>query len=309
MHPAMKAIAPITLSTIALFACQAGNSDHATASSSDALQAQPCGTELAEVDGIHAYSNGWAEATGESCDGSSPNGALRWQCVEFAQRYMHAIYSIQEVWPVEYAAQMCDHHPNGTTAHRNGDGYVPQRGDLAVWQTHTYGHVAVVAAVHGSDVDIVEQNGGWSVTGSRTIDVSNPACWVSAEENQGANDPPSQSAPPGPGAGGCAGYSDGLYCGTNYVGDDPGTLYRCTGGALAVQETCALGCEWRPDGQDDRCRTEATCRSGAGKYCGGDGISGAPDVLFDCQEGLITPLERCAGSCAWQNAGVDDYCR
>jgi hypothetical protein len=45
----------------------------------------------------------------------------------------------------------------------------------------------------------------------------------------------------------------GLYCGTNYLSGDPKTLYRCTAGAITVEQACATSCVKEPDGTPDRC--------------------------------------------------------
>jgi hypothetical protein len=47
--------------------------------------------------------------------------------------------------------------------------------------------------------------------------------------------------------------NDALYCGGDYVSGDPNTLYRCTSHRMTVEQTCANGCEWMPNGVDDRC--------------------------------------------------------
>ena len=46
---------------------------------------------------------------------------------------------------------------------------------------------------------------------------------------------------------------DGLYCAGNGVNGTEGTLYRCTGGVAAPEETCAGGCQKQPDGFNDNC--------------------------------------------------------
>jgi GH25 family lysozyme M1 (1,4-beta-N-acetylmuramidase) len=46
---------------------------------------------------------------------------------------------------------------------------------------------------------------------------------------------------------------DGLYCGTDLIGGDPNTLYRCTGGTVTVDRACANGCRFAAFGSDDFC--------------------------------------------------------
>lgn len=45
---------------------------------------------------------------------------------------------------------------------------------------------------------------------------------------------------------------DGLYCGAS-IGMDTGTLYRCNGGRVTVQERCMRSCSVQPPGIDDAC--------------------------------------------------------
>ena len=46
---------------------------------------------------------------------------------------------------------------------------------------------------------------------------------------------------------------DGLYCAGNGVNGTEGTLYRCTGGVAAPEQTCSGGCQKQPDGLNDNC--------------------------------------------------------
>jgi GH25 family lysozyme M1 (1,4-beta-N-acetylmuramidase) len=46
---------------------------------------------------------------------------------------------------------------------------------------------------------------------------------------------------------------DGLYCGGDLIGGGRRTLYRCTEGKIALEQTCANSCVWEPVGSDDRC--------------------------------------------------------
>lgn len=179
----------------------------------------PCGTPLAEVDGVWAYSNGDDTTTGDSCAGSTAVGALAYQCVELAQRYFATVFGTAALWPVSAANEMCDagKHPAGTSVHWVGDGYSPRRGDAVVWTKNPWGHVAIVASSWDGGMDVVEQNN--SANGIRTLYGSpsggwdsGPACFVTA----GGTTPPStpSAPPPAPGAGAdCAGLG---YAGACY---------------------------------------------------------------------------------------------
>lgn len=308
-------IAATTLTLLGLVvACNPDERAEEIGASSAAISMPACGTQLNEIDGVWAYSNGIYEGTGSSCAGETAIHTLRYQCVEYAQRYMNTKFGIIPVWPVAVAAEMCRKNPAGTKTHWVGDGYQPKHGDLAVWTVNNYGHVAVVKTATTSGIEIVEQNGAWSTRGTRTLPspgYSGVACFVSADAN---------TAGGGGGAGGGTGSSTGspniatcalgagMYCGGNGGGADKSALYRCSGGAPSVASTCAMGCEWRVSPQNDACRTSATCPNGAGRYCGGNGVSGDPDVLFECGGGRIAAVQRCNRGCVRKAVGLNDVC-
>lgn len=293
----------------AVAACSAP-AEEDTAQSTAAL-VPACGANLAEVDGIWAKSNGEYMNTGTPCAGSTPVGALAYQCVEYAQRYMNARFGIQALWPVGYAQQMCSSYPTGVTPHEPRSGYRPKHGDLVVWNRTWgggYGHVAVIRSIAGTTMEVVEQNamiGGSMGVRSTPVDASDIECYVSANANTGGGGGSSTDGSSGEGS--CA-LGDGLYCGKNGAGSDPSKLYRCSGGVARVAETCLLGCEWRPDGENDRCRTDARCPYGAGMYCGTNGISGSAKVLFECGSGKIVAKQRCANGCDARTVGENDRC-
>ncbi|HEY1958912.1 MAG TPA: CHAP domain-containing protein [Polyangiaceae bacterium] len=133
----------------------------------------------------------------------------------------------------------------------------PHVGDAVVFDYAGGGyadHVALVTAVEPNGT-IETVSGDWGGTGeseaafSSTSRVAlNAPAYASGVGStpsvmgmtiSGYISPAGTSASAG---GGCAGYEDGLYCGGDYVSGDAGTLYRCTGGELSVEETCASGC-------------------------------------------------------------------
>ena len=102
---------------------------------------------------------------------------------------------------------------------------------------------------------------------------------------------------------------NGLYCGANGIPGDPATLYRCTDGAIAVEQACAAGCYARPSGEPDACvDTTQSCSLGNGLYCGGNGLAGNADTLYRCQNGIVSVDRVCAAGCAEQPAGQNDRC-
>ncbi len=127
--------------------------------------------------GIDVYSNSPAPVPWDA-EGDSGWG-VRWQCVELAQRFYNQKGWVGAThWPVQYAYQMYDVAPGlGLTRQANGSITGLGWGDLVVWLGEratpttydTGGHVAVVTAVSGSSVTIVEQNGLAADRGTCTI--------------------------------------------------------------------------------------------------------------------------------------------
>lgn len=97
-------------------------------------------------------------------------------------------------------------------------------------------------------------------------------------------------------------------CGDNGIPGDRSTLYKSESGKVTVVEVCAKGCEWTEGAANDHCRTSATCLFGVGLYCGGNGVSGAKDVLFRCTTGKIVPETRCTKGCQRRSVGDNDRC-
>ncbi len=99
---------------------------------------------------------------------------------------------------------------------------------------------------------------------------------------------------------------NGLYCGSE-VGADQSTLYQCTNGSLTVSQKCANGCQVNPSGQEDQCKT-ASCPSGNGVYCGSE-VGADQNTLYQCTNGGLTTLEKCANGCQVNPPGQQDQCK
>lgn len=106
--------------------------------------------------------------------------------------------------------------------------------------------------------------------------------------------------------GGC--QPGGTYCGGDKVGGSSNTLYVCNSNNTASSlGACADGCKVR-SGIDDICAGSGGCQSG-GYYCGGDKVTGNPNVLYECTGGSSGTVSRvCADGCKI-NSGSDDACR
>ena len=165
--------------------------------------APSCGSAMSSFNGVSAKSNGYDQCTGSCCGGSISTGCA-YQCVELAQRYFHEKFGITKIW-YDNANQMCGNYPAGVKKTTN-----PQPGDLWVRTSGTWGHVAVITAVHSSTVDVIEQNS--SPSGKNTYAKSDAGCFLTAQKS---ND------------GKC--HHLGYYCGDDGLGKSPNNLYYCSG--------------------------------------------------------------------------------
>jgi GH25 family lysozyme M1 (1,4-beta-N-acetylmuramidase) len=110
-------------------------------------------------------------------------------------------------------------------------------------------------------------------------------------------------------AGASCAQGNGLYCGGHGVSGSSLKLYDCQNGAVTPIETCALGCEPMPDGQNDQCAAGSTCPQGNGQYCGGHDVGGSPGTLYQCTNGTLSKAQSCSAGCASMPAGVNDKCQ
>lgn len=144
---------------------------------SSCSSAPSCGVAMSSYNGVSAKSNGKDQCTGSCCGGSISTGCA-YQCVELAQRYMHEKHGIAPIWH-DNANMMCGSYPSGISKTTN-----PQPGDLWVRTSGTYGHVAVITAVHSSTVDVIEQNS--SPTGKNTYNKADAGCFLTAGHASGS---------------------------------------------------------------------------------------------------------------------------
>lgn len=112
-----------------------------------------------------------------------------------------------------------------------------------------------------------------------------------------------------PAGGSSCPLGNGLYCGGNGIPGDANTLYRCTGGAVTVEATCAAGCLHAPAGSPDACvDTTQVCGAGNGLYCAGNGIVGNAGTLYRCANGVVSVAQVCTAGCAARPVGENDRC-
>ena len=207
-----------------------------------------CGTVLASWNGTSAYSNGSNTGTGNSCAGVGTYG-YQYQCVELVMRHFTQKWGLR--WWGNAKDLLVNAPRDKVDVYSNGDSAHPPRpGDMLVWTNGTYGHVALITAVSGGSVTIIEQN----VTGSGSATLSYngasigsrwtswvPAGWAHAKANGG-------------GSGGISwDCNKSAYNGNQYWTCSGGDLYKCVGG-VPQQQKCAAGCNVRPVGTDDTCK-------------------------------------------------------
>lgn len=106
--------------------------------------------------------------------------------------------------------------------------------------------------------------------------------------------------------GGC--QPGGTYCGGDKVGGSSNNLYVCNSNNTASSlGACADGCKVR-SGTDDICAGSGGCQQG-GYYCGGDKVTGNPNVLYKCTGGNGGTVSRVCGDGCRINSGSDDSCK
>jgi hypothetical protein len=240
---------------------------------------------MTSYNGISAKSNGVDQCTGECCGGHITTGCA-YQCVELAQRYMYQLHGITAIWGVN-AKDMCTTHPSGISKTSS-----PQPGDLWVRTTGTYGHVAVITAVHSSTVDVIEQNS--SPTGRNTYNIADAGCFLTAGHTSG-------SCP-----------NKGYYCGNDGLGKSANSLYYCSaaGATPSLYSSCSFTCITMPHGYDDKCGNTGSCSSvNTGNYCGTDKIGGDSSTLYRCESSKPNGATYCSNGCYTAAAGYNDYCK
>jgi surface antigen len=249
--------------------------------------APSCGTTMATYNGVAAKSNGANQCTGNSCGGYGTYG-YHYQCVELAQRYFGTLYGTTPIW-YGNAIDLCHTYPSGVVKTSS-----PIPGDLVVFNTGTYGHVAVITSVSSSTVNVIEQNSSPNGKNSYSRG-SNVACYLHANKNNG----------------GSSCHNAGWYCGDDGLGKDANTKYYCSssGGSITDSTKCGMTCVTMPSGQNDKCTSNGSCKGLHGDYCGGDKVNGDTTTLYHCRDGAPKGATYCSNGCKTASSGYDDYCK
>lgn len=156
----------------------------------EATAMPPCGTALASFDGTTAYSNGPYTGSGTSCGGVNAYGE-QYQCVELVMRHFGVKWGFR--WWGNARDLLVNAPRDRVDVRGNGDAaHPPVPGDMLVWTTGTWGHVALVSAVRGGAVDVIEQNVGGDGRATLPYDGAtvggrwggaSPAGWAHAKAN------------------------------------------------------------------------------------------------------------------------------
>ncbi|MHB8878944.1 MAG: CHAP domain-containing protein, partial [Myxococcaceae bacterium] len=281
-------------------------------SGSRALTMANCGTALASFDGTVAYSNGANTGTGVSCGGVGGYG-YRYQCVELVMRHFKTHWGLR--W-YGNAKDLLNNAPSASVDVRwNGDGEDPPvPGDMVVWRSGTYGHVALVTAVRSGEIDIVEQNVSGNGQATLPWDGASigarwgnwvPAGWAHAKANgSGTTTPPPPPPPPPAVNWSCA---SSAYNGGQLWTCSSGSLYQCQGG-VAVKQSCEQGCVVRPLGSNDLCISNASGWSCADSAYNGQQLwTCSTGKLYRCSNG-VSQVVACPSGCTVRPTGTNDYC-
>ncbi len=160
-RPTLRAATLFLGAFVALQGCLAqpedvGTDEAVNPSHGDALEMSACGTVLGSFDGTDAYSNGADTSTGNSCAGYGTYG-LQYQCVELVMRHFKKHWGLS--WSGNAKDLLNNAPKDDVSVYSNGDGaHPPVPGDMIVWTKGTWGHVALVTAVHANSIEILEQN-------------------------------------------------------------------------------------------------------------------------------------------------------
>jgi len=112
-------------------------------------------TQIGEYNGVIAYSNyenSYVSGKYNYVDGY--NTGMKWQCVEYVNRYYYVIYGLKIRIPGTHADDYYDTASDrGLIAYPNGGTTPLQPGDILCSNGGTHGHVAIVRDVTTNSID------------------------------------------------------------------------------------------------------------------------------------------------------------
>lgn len=254
MNPKMNSLRPLSFLTalgLALYGCGAPEletSEPVNPTFQEATAMPPCHTALQTWDGTTAYSNGPYTGTGTSCGGVVASG-YQYQCVELVMRHFTRKWGLR--WYGNAKDLLVNAPRDKVDVYYNGDrAHPPRPGDMLVWTTGTYGHVALITGVSGTSVDIIEQN----VSGNGRATLSYDGASIGVRWGSWAAAGWAHAKANGGGGGVSWDCNQSAYMGRQVwtCGAD-NSRYRCEGG-VPKKEKCATACVSQPLGTDDTCR-------------------------------------------------------
>jgi surface antigen len=130
------------------------------------------GQKLDSLNHVCVYYNGGISHTGKrNVSKSGYNLGLTYQCVEFVKRYYFEVYkhempdsygNAKDFFDKELSDGALNKRRN-LRQYKNFSSSKPQIGDLVVFDGHpgnSYGHVAIISHVTGTEIEIIQQNPG-----------------------------------------------------------------------------------------------------------------------------------------------------
>ena len=126
------------------------------------------GSYVGSFNDVNSYSNGTTStASYEYNNSEGVNTGMKWQCVEYVNRYYYKIYGI-DLKSTGIYGNANHYYDNaskaGLIAYPNDGDFAPKEGDILCSNGSSYGHVAIVRNVTSNSIDVIHQN--WSNTSS-----------------------------------------------------------------------------------------------------------------------------------------------
>ena len=129
------------------------------------------GTVVDSLNSVYVYYNGGVNQTSGRNVVDGYNIGMQYQCVEFVKRYYYEYYHHKMPDSYGHAKSFFDKKlsngemnvSRGLIQYKNGEGILPQIGDIVVFDGYLfnpYGHVAIISAVGTNEVELIQQNSG-----------------------------------------------------------------------------------------------------------------------------------------------------
>jgi len=142
------------------------------------------GEPVDSLHGVLVYYNGSVgNVSGRNVTSDGYNFGLKYQCVEFVKRYYYQHLGHKMPDTYGHAKDFFDRKTadgelntkRGLLQFKNGSRSKPKVNDLLIFSatsSNPYGHVAIVSAVEGDEIEIIQQNPGKCASSRATYDFS-----------------------------------------------------------------------------------------------------------------------------------------